>query len=30
MAEITKKVRDYTLGAALILGADTERYSSMI
>jgi hypothetical protein len=30
LTEITKKVRDYTLGAALILGADTERYSSMI
>jgi hypothetical protein len=30
IAEITKKVRDYTLGAALILGADPDRYSSMI
>jgi hypothetical protein len=30
IAEITKTVRDYTLGAALILGADSERYSSMI
>jgi hypothetical protein len=30
VAEITKKVRDYTLGAALILGADPDRYSSMI
>jgi hypothetical protein len=30
VAEIKKKVRDYTLGAALILGADPERYSSMI
>jgi hypothetical protein len=30
IAEITKTVRDYTLGAALILGADTERYSGMI
>jgi hypothetical protein len=29
-AEITKTVRDYTLGAALILGADPDRYSSMI
>jgi hypothetical protein len=29
VAEITKKVRDYTLGAALILGADPDRYSSM-
>jgi hypothetical protein len=28
--EITKTVRDYTLGAALLLGADPERYSSMI
>jgi hypothetical protein len=30
VAEITKSVRDYTLGAALILGADPDRYSSMI
>jgi hypothetical protein len=30
VAEITKKVRDYTLSAALILGADPYRYSSMI
>jgi hypothetical protein len=30
IAEITKNVRDYTLGAALILGADSERCSSMI
>jgi hypothetical protein len=30
LAEITKNVRDYTLGAALILGADPDRYSSMI
>jgi hypothetical protein len=30
MAEITKKVRDYTLGTALILGADPDRYSNMI
>ena len=29
-AEITKTVRDYTLGTALLLGADPERYSSMI
>jgi hypothetical protein len=28
--KITKTVRDYTLGAALILGADPERYTSMI
>ena len=28
--EIAKTVRDYTLGAALILGADPERYSGMI
>ncbi len=27
---ISKKVRDYTLGAALILGADPDRYSNMI
>lgn len=30
LTEITKNVRDYTLGAALILGADPDRYSSMI
>jgi hypothetical protein len=30
ITEISKKVRDYTLGAALILGADPDRYSSMI
>jgi hypothetical protein len=30
ISKIKKTVRDYTLGAALILGADTERYSSMI
>jgi hypothetical protein len=30
MAEITKTIRDHTLGAALILGADSERHSSMI
>jgi hypothetical protein len=30
IAEITKTVRDYTLGAALILGADPGRYSGMI
>jgi hypothetical protein len=30
IAEIKKTVRDYTLGAGLILGADPERYSSMI
>jgi hypothetical protein len=30
VAEITKKVRDYTLGEALLLGADSERYISMI
>jgi hypothetical protein len=30
MAEITKKVRDYTLGTAMILGADPDPYSSMI
>jgi hypothetical protein len=29
-AEITKTVRDCTLGAALILGAESERHSSMI
>jgi hypothetical protein len=30
IAEITKKVRAYTLGTVLILGADPDRYSSMI
>jgi hypothetical protein len=30
ISEISKRVRDYTLGAALILGADPERYSNMI
>jgi hypothetical protein len=30
VAEITKKVRDYTLGTAMILGSDPDRYSSMI
>jgi hypothetical protein len=30
VAEITKTVRDYTLGTALILGADPDRYSNMI
>jgi hypothetical protein len=30
LLEITKTVRDYTLGAALILGADPDRYSNMI
>ncbi len=30
IAKITEKVRDYTLGAALILGADPDRYASMI
>jgi hypothetical protein len=30
VAEIVKKVRDYTLGKAMILGADPYRYSSMI
>jgi hypothetical protein len=30
IAEISKTVRDYTLGAALILGADPVRYSGMI
>jgi hypothetical protein len=30
LAEIEKTVRDYTLGAALLLGADPDRYSSMI
>jgi hypothetical protein len=29
MAEITKKVRKYTLDTAMILGADPDRYSSM-
>ena len=28
--EISKTVRDYTLGTALILGADPERYSNML
>jgi hypothetical protein len=28
--EITKKVREYTLGTAMILGADPDRYSSTI
>jgi hypothetical protein len=30
LAQITKTVRDYTLGTALILGADHERYSNMV
>jgi hypothetical protein len=30
IVEITKLVRDYTLGTALILGADPSRYSGMI
>jgi hypothetical protein len=30
IAEISKTVRDYTLGAAFILGADSNRYSRMI
>jgi hypothetical protein len=30
MAEITKKVREYTLGTAMILGAEPDHYSSMI
>jgi hypothetical protein len=30
IAKITKKVQDYTLGTALILGADPDRYSNMI
>jgi hypothetical protein len=30
ITEITKNVRDYTLGAALLLGADPDRYISMI
>ena len=30
IAEITAMVKDYTLGAALILGADPARYSGMI
>jgi hypothetical protein len=30
VVEITKKVREYTLGRAMILGADPDRYSSMI
>ena len=30
VALINKPVRDYTLGTAFILGADSERYSNMI
>jgi hypothetical protein len=30
VAKITKKVREYTLGTAMILGADPDRYSSMM
>jgi hypothetical protein len=30
VADITKKVREYTLGTAMILGTDPDRYSSMI
>jgi hypothetical protein len=30
ISEITKKVREHTLGAALLLGADPEQYSGMI
>jgi hypothetical protein len=30
VADITKKVREYTLGTAMILGADPDRYSSML
>jgi hypothetical protein len=30
IAKITKTVRDYTLGTALILGADPDCYSGMI
>jgi hypothetical protein len=30
VAEITKKVREYTLGTAMILGAYPDWYSSMI
>jgi hypothetical protein len=30
VTEITKLVQDYTLGTALILGADPDRYSGMI
>jgi hypothetical protein len=30
VAEITKKVRDYTLGTSMILGADPDCYSSMV
>jgi hypothetical protein len=30
IAEINKKAREYTLGTALILGADPDRYSNMI
>jgi hypothetical protein len=30
VAEITKKVREYTLGTSMILGADPDHYTSMI
>jgi hypothetical protein len=30
VAEIIKKVKEYTLGTAMILGADSDHYSSMI
>jgi hypothetical protein len=30
VAKIAKKVREYTLSTAMILGADPDRYSSMI
>jgi hypothetical protein len=30
IVDITKRVRDYTLGTALILGADPNRYGNMI
>jgi hypothetical protein len=30
MAEIIKKLRDYTLGTSMILGSDPDSYSSMI
>jgi hypothetical protein len=30
VAEITKKLREYTLGTAMVLGADPDHYSSMI
>jgi hypothetical protein len=30
VTDITKKVREYTLGTAMILGADPDRYISMI